>query len=119
MADSPSTTARGRAGESLAARYLEDSGYVILARNLRVGRDEVDLVALDGATLVCVEVRARRAGSMVHPFESITAAKRARMRRSASRHAIERSVRDVRIDVIAVIDGQIDHIEGAVDFSER
>jgi len=41
------------------------------------------------------------------------------MRRSASRHAIERSVRDVRIDVIAVIDGQIDHIEGAVDFSER
>ena len=119
MAASPSTTARGRAGEALAAQYLEDKGYVILARNLRVGRDEVDLVALDGATLVCVEVRARRAGAMVHPFESITAAKRARLRRSASRHSIERGICDARIDVIAVIDGQIDHLEGAVDFSER
>lgn len=119
MPPPPSTTARGRAGEALAARYLEDRGYVILARNLRVGRDEVDLVALDGATLVCVEVRARRANSMVHPFESITATKRARLRRSASRHAVERGLRDVRIDVIAVIDGEVDHLVGAVDFSER
>ena len=119
MATLPSTTVRGRAGESLAAQFLEDKGYVILARNLRVGRDEVDLVALDGATLVCVEVRARRTGAMVHPFESITATKRARMRRSAARHSIERGVRDVRIDVIAVVDGQIEHLEGAVDFSER
>ncbi len=100
------------------ARWLEDKGYVIVARNLRVGRDEIDLLALDGATLVCVEVRAWRAGTMVHPLESITAAKRARMRRAAMRHAADRAVRDVRIDVAVVVDGAVEHLEGAVDFSE-
>ncbi len=118
MASSQSSTARGRAAETLAASHLEQKGFVIVARNQRVGRDEIDIIALDGATLVCVEVRSCRAGAMVHPLETLTAAKRARMRRSAARHSVERRVADVRIDVVTVVDGVPDHIEGAVDFSE-
>lgn len=117
-ASNPSTTARGRSAESLVARLLEDKGYLIVARNLRVGRDEIDLVALDGVTLVCVEVRARSAGALVHPLESITAAKRRKLRRSASRLATERGARDVRIDVVSVHGDEVEHIEGAIDFSE-
>lgn len=112
-----SRTAVGRAAESTVAAWLEARGYVVLGRNIRVGRDEIDVVALDGSTLVCVEVRARRRGAMVHPLESITASKRARMRRAALRCAVERGVREVRVDVAAVIDGEVDHIENAVDFS--
>lgn len=107
----------GRAAESAVAAWLEARGYVVLGRNVRIGRDEIDLVALDGATLVCVEVRARRRGAMVHPLESITASKRARMRRAALRCATERGEREVRIDVAAVVDGAVDYIENAVDFS--
>lgn len=119
MPPSQSSTARGRAAEALVAAHLEQNGYVIVARNLRVGRDEIDLIAFDGATLVCVEVRSCRAGAMVHPLETLTPAKLFRMRRSARRHAAVRGVADTRIDVVAVVDGVIDHHVGAVDFSDR
>ena len=119
MSSSQSSTARGRAAEALAATFLEQKGFVILARNHRVGRDEIDLVALDGATLVCVEVRSCRAGAMVHPLETLTYAKRAKMRRSAARLSVERRVADVRVDVVVVVDGVPELIEGAIDFSER
>lgn len=118
MRDPSSTTARGRAAEARVALYLEQHGYVVVARNVRVGRDEIDVVAYDGATLVCVEVRSSRAGAMVHPLESLTAPKRLRMRRAAMRHAASLGLRDVRIDVVAVVDGVIDHHVGAIDFSE-
>lgn len=119
MASPPSSTARGRAAEALVASHLEQKGYVVVDRNLRVGRDEIDLIAFDGATLVCVEVRSCRAGAMVHPLETLTPAKCSRMRRAAVRHAARRGVIDARIDVVAVVDGVIDHHVGAVDFSER
>lgn len=114
-----STTARGRAAEALVASYLEARGWVILARNARVGRDEIDLVALDGATLVCVEVRQRRKGAMVSALASVTPAKQRRMRRAALRLAAEREARELRVDVAAVTDGEVDLVENAVDFSER
>ncbi len=53
---------RGRAGESIAALFLEARGYTILARNLRVGRRELDLVAERGRLLLAVEVKWRPAG---------------------------------------------------------
>lgn len=113
------TTARGRAAEALVASHLETLGLIVLARNARVGRDELDLVVLDGATLVVVEVRARRAGAMVHPLETLTATKRQNLRRATSRYAAERGHRgDVRIDVVTVIDGAIERYEGAITFDE-
>ena len=52
----------GEAGERLVAARLEAAGWTILARNVRVGRDELDLVAVDPGpprTLVVIEVRRR------------------------------------------------------------
>lgn len=49
--------ARGRETEEAAAAYLEQKGYRILHRNLRLGRLEVDIVAHSGETLVFVEVK--------------------------------------------------------------
>jgi putative endonuclease len=59
--------AAGRDGESRAAAYLEASGFTIIARNVRSLRGEVDLVALDGQTVVFVEVKAWS----VYTFESL------------------------------------------------
>src|SRR4051794_13247196 len=50
----------GRYGEDAAAEYLRRRGYEILARNVRTSFGELDLVALDGETVVFVEVKARR-----------------------------------------------------------
>jgi putative endonuclease len=59
----------GDTGEALAAARLALGGMRILARNERTAsvRGEIDLVALDGAALVFVEVKARRVGTLVGP----------------------------------------------------
>jgi Holliday junction resolvase len=50
----------GEWGEEIAARHLQARGWRILARRLRTACAEVDLVALDRRTLVCVEVKTAR-----------------------------------------------------------
>lgn len=55
-----STTHLGRRGEDVAAAYLAGLGYRILVRNYRCRRGELDIVALDGATVAFVEVKLRR-----------------------------------------------------------
>jgi len=50
----------GEWGEEIAARHLRSRGWRILARRLETSCAEVDLVALDRRTLVCVEVKTAR-----------------------------------------------------------
>ena len=50
----------GNAAEAMASAYLEQAGLRILTRNYRVRGGEIDCIALDGQTLVFVEVRLRR-----------------------------------------------------------
>jgi len=59
----------GRAAEALAADSLRRRGMRIVARNARTSavRGELDLIALDGPTLVFVEVKALRATSVAGP----------------------------------------------------
>ena len=71
-----SSTARG--SEALASRFLEGLGWTVLARNVRVGRSELDLLAVDPgppAQLVVVEVRANRNSSFGTPEETVDRAK--------------------------------------------
>jgi putative endonuclease len=89
----------------------------VLGTNVHVGHDELDVVALDGSTLVVVEVRYRRTAAHGHPFESITRAKAARLRRAASRYMLEHGATELRIDVAAVIGGVVDIVENAIDFT--
>ena len=49
------------------ARRLERAGWRILVRNARTATGELDLIALDGATLVFVEVKAGRLGASAGP----------------------------------------------------
>jgi putative endonuclease len=116
-APAASRTARGREAERRVAELLTDRGYVVLGTNVRVGRDELDVVALDGATLVVVEVRSRRPGAVEHPFESITRAKATRLRRAAERYLVEHGAQELRLDVAAVVGDAIDVLENAIDFT--
>lgn len=72
---------RGRAGEDAAADFLMKAGHRILERNWRAGRDEIDLITVDGPCLVFVEVRARAQGALVGGYHSIDKRKRAALRR--------------------------------------
>jgi putative endonuclease len=96
----------GRRGETLAAQYLEAAGLRILDRNWRCPAGEIDLVALDGATLVVIEVKTRSTVLYGHPLEAITAEKLERLYLLAVRWARAHGLpfRDLRIDAVAVID---------------
>lgn len=109
----------GRRGEGLAARYLEDAGYLVVARNWRCARGEIDIIARSGDTLVFVEVKTRSSLAFGHPFEAITATKLARLRTLAGAWCAETSpaVPRIRLDAIAVVaprDGtpEIEHLPG-------
>lgn len=93
----------GIRGERRAARYLRRRGYRILARNFRAAGAEIDLVALDGETLVFVEVKTRRSEAAGSPLAAVDARKQARLRRAAEVYAARAGTqRPVRFDVVAI-----------------
>jgi len=72
----------GREAEALAARSLTECGWLILSRNLRLGRLEVDLLARDPrGSLVAVEVRRRGSVGPATPAELLGARKMGALRR--------------------------------------
>jgi len=72
----------GRDAEALAARSLARNGWVILSRNLRLGRLEVDLLARDPhGELVAVEVRRRTFVGAATPSELLGSRKMRALRR--------------------------------------
>ena len=77
--------ARGAAGEEAAARYLATLGWRVVARNVKVGRDEIDILAVDPGvpkTLVVVEVRSLRTAAFGHPEERVDRLKVGRLYRA-------------------------------------
>jgi putative endonuclease len=85
----PARTAAQQAGdaaETLVAARLADAGWTVLARNVHVGRHELDLVAVDPgppAALVVVEVRWRAGRDFGLPEETVDHRKRVRVRAAA------------------------------------
>ncbi|HLV61402.1 MAG TPA: YraN family protein [Fredinandcohnia sp.] len=119
--------ASGLAAESIAAAFLEERGWEILARNHHCRGGEVDLVARKGRTIAFVEVRSRANDAYGHPVESVTWSKRRRIVRAAVHWARGAGVLDthfLRFDVIGILfdaDGRprIRYIEGAFDADGR
>lgn len=98
------------------AAHLAKQGLVIVAKNLRLGALEIDLVARDGAVIVIVEVRARGPGAWVGALDSIDAKKRARLRAAGERlwrerYASDPSIERMRFDAAAVRRGKDGEVE--------
>lgn len=79
----PAHLAVGRAAEDAACRHLERAGFRLLLRNFRHKLGELDVVAVEGATLALVEVRYRSGTRYGGAAASITASKRQRLVRAA------------------------------------
>lgn len=95
----------GASGERIAALALERAGATIIARNWHCRGGELDLVALDGETLVCVEVRVRTAAGHGTAAESVTGVKTKRLLHAVAAFLDvhpEHADRLVRIDVVAI-----------------
>jgi putative endonuclease len=102
----------GQAGEEIVAAYLLARGWKIIERNWRCKIGELDIVALEGNTLVFIEVKTRIRQDSYHPFDAITSKK---LRKLESLIQIWRNVRSrklgvetlrYRLDLIGVTEGR-------------
>jgi len=102
----PRQASLGARGEAEAARFLRRQRYRILERNLEIGDDEADLVALDpdGHTIVICEVKTRE-DDVIAPEQSVNAIKQHRMTRLAMKLQHRAGYRDrpLRFDVITIV----------------
>ncbi len=94
----------GQRGEAAAARYLKRLGYTIVGRGSHIRRGEIDLIAVDGRTIVFVEVKTRVSHDAGHPTEAVDREKQRRLTRLAMvylkrHHLLENPA---RFDVIAI-----------------
>ena len=88
----------GARAEDAVVRYLESAGYQVVARNLRLGRLELDIVARCKELVVIVEVRTRGRGAWTTGLGSLSKAKRERIRRAGQRLWRERYKRDPSVE---------------------
>lgn len=92
----------GQQGEQLAARYLTQLGYRVLARNVRLMGCEIDLVAQDGKEIAFVEVKTRRSRAAGYPETSVTPTKLAHIERAAEGWMQKHGAAPWRVDVVAI-----------------
>jgi putative endonuclease len=95
----------GRKGENRAAAFLKKKGLRIVGRGVANRCGEIDLIALDGETIVFVEVRTRQSLDAGHPAESVTVEKQARVTRAALSYLKRKKLwnRRTRFDVVAIV----------------
>lgn len=110
----------GRRGEALAARYLEERGWHILARNVRVGHKEIDLIVRRAGVIAFVEVKTRAGCGYGHPLEAVSRRKRREIERVAAAWLKRTGTRTavLRFDALSILlEGagppQIEHVENA------
>jgi putative endonuclease len=94
----------GADGERAAEKFLRRQRYAILARNYRCRSGEVDLIALDGTTVVFIEVKTRTQLGFGSPLEAVDRRKQHQIQRAALQYLTENRLHDrnARFDVVGV-----------------
>jgi putative endonuclease len=117
------TVSLGRRGERAAEKYLKRLHYKILHRGYRILGGELDIVAVDGRTIVFVEVKTRASHDAGHPAEAVDPHKQKQLTHLALAYLRRYQLLDcrARFDVIAITwpSGQnrptIEHIKNAFE----
>jgi uncharacterized protein (TIGR00252 family) len=112
-----STSARGRAAERRVGWYYRLRGYRILARNVRAGGVELDLIVRRGRQLVFCEVKLKEGPRFGDPLEAVDFRKRERLRRGAEAWLLANPLLgnlDVAFEVAAVRPRGIERVADAL-----
>jgi putative endonuclease len=109
----------GQQGEQVAAGFLTEAGLMVLGRNWRCPDGEIDIIALDGRTLVICEVKTRSGVRFGTPLEAVTRLKAQRLRRLAIAWVRAHGLvfDQIRIDVVGVLraasgEFSVEHVRG-------
>lgn len=96
----------GKWGEDEAALYLEDEGYVIMERDWKMGRRDLDIIACspDGKTLVVIEVKTRADEEYQLPEEAVNRGKMRNLAIAANAYVKEHHIdKELRFDIISIV----------------
>ena len=109
----------GQWGEEIAAAYLIQRGYEIVARNARTPYGEIDIIARQREITIFIEVKTLTSSKHFFPEQNVTARKREHMLACAGCYAAENGIDHWQIDVVAVEGKQgmkpkITHFENAI-----
>ncbi len=106
----------GSKWEEQAAAYLQEQGMVIVERNFRTARGEIDLIGLHEKYLVFVEVKYRRDSSKGGPFAAVGLSKQRQICRVADEYRMKKGLTDntmVRYDVLGIENGSVTWLKNA------
>jgi len=120
MPDAGHTVNRGKKGEDRAVEALVAAGMSVITRNFRCKTGEIDIIALDGETVVFAEVKTWSAYSIESLAHSITPKKQRRIIETAKYFlSVHRQYygRAIRFDVVFVGKEAVTHLASA--FMER
>lgn len=100
----PENLRLGFLGEKIASDYLQKQGYRIIGKNFHKRWGEIDLIAIEGETLVFVEVKLRTSPLFGKPEEAITPWKLRSLTRSAEFYkSLHPELPDLmRIDLVGI-----------------
>ena len=94
----------GAKGEAAAAKFLRKKGYILIGTNVRTSMGEIDLVAVDGRTVVFVEVKTRESDDKGHPAEAVDQRKQDKLTRLGIAYLRRNNLLEnaARFDIVAV-----------------
>jgi len=113
----------GNSGETIAALLLERKGYIIIAKNYKAWRKEIDIIAIKDGYIIFAEVKTRSSAKFGAPSESVNAEKQRHIITAAKKFMLENggpcSGLQPRFDIVEIYRDKktgknyARHIEGA------
>ncbi|SOU86096.1 conserved hypothetical protein [Tenacibaculum dicentrarchi] len=108
----------GIKGEQLAIEYLQNKGYVIIEKNYRFKKAEVDIIAKKSDTLIVVEVKTRSSSYFGNPQDFVNPKKIKLLVYAIDNYVNQKDLDvEIRFDIIAILKNKegfnIHHIEDA------
>jgi len=108
----------GKEGEELAAAYLVKKGYLIICRNYRYLKAEIDIIAQKGNTIAIIEVKSRSSAYFENIAETVSKKKIGLLVTATDYYVNTNKLeREVRFDIITILKKNdkflIEHLEDA------
>ncbi len=107
---------RGTYYEQVSIKWLENKGYTIVDKNYRCKIGEIDIIAMDGNTIVFIEVKYRSNSKTGYPWESVGMIKQHRICQCAKWYLMCKHINEstpIRFDVICICGSEILHFQNA------
>lgn len=93
----------GSVGEAAAVNFLLQHNHVLLERNYRFGKAEVDIISRDGRDIVFTEVKTRSTNAFGYPEEAVDKKKRRLLKQAAEEYLYQHKLdAGMRFDIIAI-----------------